>query len=187
MTGGFSLLADPLHLSSSEINSGRSQLPLLAHLSLTKQGVNGSGALCWNVEKRKKKQTTQHIWKRGERERKWSGMPKNPEFRLWLCPCSHPSRAYLPGFSVRSCAYPFIRHLLSTSQVPCARCLGYKDGHSGGGPCPYQLTIWEWDGRWPEEAGNVKGVGFEDWSSRVSSLIWPRIGKYGLDGVASPP
>jgi len=66
MTGGFSLLADPLHLSSSEINSGRSQLPLLAHLSLTKQGVSGSGALCWNVEKRKKE--TAHLEKRRKGE-----------------------------------------------------------------------------------------------------------------------
>lgn len=42
---GFSLLGDPLYLDSSEINSGGAQLPPLVHLSLTKQGVSGPGAL----------------------------------------------------------------------------------------------------------------------------------------------
>ena len=42
---GFSLLADPLYLNSSDINSGGAQLPPLIRLSLTKQGVSGPGAL----------------------------------------------------------------------------------------------------------------------------------------------
>lgn len=45
MTVGFGLRADLLPLNSSEINSGSSQLPWLAHLSVTEQGVSGPAAL----------------------------------------------------------------------------------------------------------------------------------------------
>lgn len=66
---------------------------------------------------------------------------------------------------------PFIcLFIYQTSQVSCARCHGYTDEHSRGMSVRYQLAIWEWDGRWPEEAGNVKGVGFGDPSSRLCSL-----------------
>lgn len=116
-----------------------------------------------------------------------SGTEKKGRGSGQTCPRIQNSRIVaLSMFSPFPCRSPQLQcpfvclfvHQTSVEHLPRALCSvpRYKDEHSGGRPCPYQPTIWNWDGPWPEDVGNVKGVGFGDRSSRLRSLTWPVIG-----------